>query len=51
MDDFPYTGNGKIDKRVLRQLASDKIAKAKALSLAMVSAKTLRRNTELEKGD
>ncbi|KAI0771248.1 nonribosomal peptide synthetase 12 [Trametes elegans] len=30
MDDFPYTGNGKIDKRVLRQLASDKIAKAKA---------------------
>ncbi|KAH9891683.1 nonribosomal peptide synthetase 12 [Cubamyces lactineus] len=30
MDDFPYTSNGKIDKRVLRQLASDKLAKIKA---------------------
>lgn len=30
MDDFPYTSNGKIDKRVLRQMALDKISRANA---------------------
>ncbi|KAH9922827.1 nonribosomal peptide synthetase 12 [Epithele typhae] len=30
MDDFPYTSNGKIDKRALRQMAVDKIAADKA---------------------
>ncbi|TFK89560.1 nonribosomal peptide synthetase 12 [Polyporus arcularius HHB13444] len=29
MDDFPYTSNGKIDKRVLRQMAFDKISRTK----------------------
>ncbi|KAI0822323.1 nonribosomal peptide synthetase 12 [Trametes gibbosa] len=41
MDDFPYTSNGKIDKRVLRQLALDKIAQANAEKeqLAIVATK------------
>ncbi|KAI0699277.1 nonribosomal peptide synthetase 12 [Cerioporus squamosus] len=30
MDDFPYTSNGKIDKRVLRQMALDKLDRTKA---------------------
>ncbi|KAI0755006.1 nonribosomal peptide synthetase 12 [Daedaleopsis nitida] len=30
MEDFPYTSNGKIDKRALRQMAFDKVAKVKA---------------------
>ncbi|TBU28644.1 nonribosomal peptide synthetase 12 [Dichomitus squalens] len=30
MDDFPYTSNGKIDKRALRQMALDKITRAQA---------------------
>ena len=30
MDDFPYTSNGKIDKRALRQMALDEIARARA---------------------
>ncbi|EIW59229.1 nonribosomal peptide synthetase 12 [Trametes versicolor FP-101664 SS1] len=30
MDDFPYTSNGKIDKRVLKQLALNEIARIKA---------------------
>ncbi|KAI0355003.1 nonribosomal peptide synthetase 12 [Trametes cingulata] len=30
MDDFPYTSNGKIDKRALRQLALNEIARMKA---------------------
>lgn len=34
MDDFPYTSNGKIDKRALRQLALDKLARIKAEKVA-----------------
>ena len=30
MDDFPYTSNGKIDKRALRQMAFDKMARMQA---------------------
>lgn len=30
LNDFPYTSNGKIDKRNLRQMALDKVEKAKA---------------------
>ncbi|KAI0770264.1 nonribosomal peptide synthetase 12 [Fomes fomentarius] len=30
LNDFPYTSNGKIDKRTLRQMALDKVEKAKA---------------------
>ena len=30
MDDFPYTSNGKIDKRALRQMALDKVSRDEA---------------------
>ena len=30
MDDFPYTSNGKIDKRALKQMALDKVAQDNA---------------------